>query len=291
MSAYLESVLPTFPMGGGIPKRMYHTYPNIDLPQELQANIDRNRALNSGWDIEIFDDAAINNFIIGHYGKEIHDIYSSLNPSYGAARADLFRYLLIYRNGGVYLDVKSGMTRPLDQIITADDTYILSHWDNRPESDRAGWGLHDSLSHVPGGEFQQWHVIAVSGHPLLRAVIVSVLRNIREYSAWTMGVRQQGVINTTGPIAYTKAIFPILGDYPHREVRSDKQVGLSYSCVEDFTHKRFFASHYTKLWQPLVLRSGLSGLADKIFCGLAEGRNDLAVKTYPWRRRLRGEKL
>ncbi len=42
---------------------------------------------------------------------------SADQPRYGVVLADIFRYLVIYNEGGVYLDIKSTVNRPLDEII------------------------------------------------------------------------------------------------------------------------------------------------------------------------------
>ena len=51
------------------------------------------------------------NYIRREYGESILSCYLRIDPVYGAARADLFRYLLLYRTGGVYLDIKSAARR------------------------------------------------------------------------------------------------------------------------------------------------------------------------------------
>ena len=33
------------------------------------------------------------------------NIYNSIDESYGPCRADLFRYLILYDKGGIYLDI------------------------------------------------------------------------------------------------------------------------------------------------------------------------------------------
>ena len=39
--------------------------------------------------------------------------------------ADVFRYLAVYREGGVYLDVKSTVTCPLDEVLSPDDWAVF----------------------------------------------------------------------------------------------------------------------------------------------------------------------
>ena len=71
-----------------------------------------------------------------------------------------------------------------------------------------GWGLHPECG--PYGEYQQWHIIAAPQHAFLRATISAVMWNIDNYSIEHHGVGKPGVLRTTGPIAYTKAITPLV---------------------------------------------------------------------------------
>jgi hypothetical protein len=40
----------------------------------------------------------------------------------GAHKADLFRYCYLYQHGGIYLDIKTELIKPLNEIITQDNT-------------------------------------------------------------------------------------------------------------------------------------------------------------------------
>ena len=69
--------------------------------------------------VPALDDADINEYIGRAYGERLLGEFNRISPSYGATRADFFRYLLLYREGGVYLDIKSSMERPLDEVLQA----------------------------------------------------------------------------------------------------------------------------------------------------------------------------
>lgn len=155
--------------------------------------------------------------------------YQNLKPEYGAARADLFRYLLLYRYGGIYLDLKSTIIRPLDEVVGTLDSFIISQWNNGAGGPFAGYGLHKELSKVKGGEFQQWFLVSVPGHPFLKAVLEEVLSRINLYRPWSEAVGRLGVVRTTGPIPFTLAIQPLLDQYPHRRVKDETEVGFQYS--------------------------------------------------------------
>ena len=54
-----------------------------------------------------FDGETLLDFIKSSYGQREIASYNRINKSYGAARADYFRYLLLYQKGGVWLDAKT----------------------------------------------------------------------------------------------------------------------------------------------------------------------------------------
>lgn len=252
--------LSRFEMGSEIPKIIHQTYPDkMSLPVEIQKNISNICRLNHNWEYRLYDDADIEAFITKIYGSEILQVYHKINPLYGAARADFFRYLLIYAEGGVYLDIKSSISRPLDDVIAADDRYILSKWDN--SENHAIWGRHREVESLDGGEYQQWHIIAVAGHPFLRVVIERVINNIRNYNIFSAGFRSIGVFRVTGPIAYTLAIEDVKSLYPFRQLDIKQDFGIEYSIYEDYkpdvNHRSLFKIHYSSLKKPVIKPSGL----------------------------------
>ena len=103
------------------------------LPAVLRRNVDDLKAMNAAWEHRLYDDGAAERFIRDHYGSTMLDLFRSIDPAYGAARADLLRYLLVYRLGGVYLDLKSRFTTSIDQVIDrSNDRFIVSQWSNGP---------------------------------------------------------------------------------------------------------------------------------------------------------------
>jgi mannosyltransferase OCH1-like enzyme len=184
--------------------------------------------------------------------------YENINPMYGAARADLFRYLLIYEYGGVYLDIKSTIVNPLDDVLRPDDDYLLSKWRNGPGEDYEGWGTYYPKIDGIESEYQQWHIVASARHPFLKAVIEKVRHNIDRYSPFTDGVGKNGVMKLTGPIAYTSAIEPILAHHKHR-LLDIEDLGFRYSIIpsenhNQYGHVKLFKNHYTTLTEPIVKR-------------------------------------
>jgi inositol phosphorylceramide mannosyltransferase catalytic subunit len=216
------------------------------------------RSINPDWDYRLYSDADIVNFIAKHYPKTILESYYRIESSYGAARADLFRYLLMYKCGGVYLDIKSSATLPFNTVLKPDDVFLLSNWQNYWGGPFECAGLHRELRGITRGEYQQWFIIAAPGHPFLKAVIDRVLSNIDRYSPIRHGVGRFAVWRTTGPIAYTLAIQSVIHLHPHRLVDSASQLGLVYDIVDrEVPQTGFLRRHYSEQNIPLIRSTGV----------------------------------
>jgi hypothetical protein len=247
--------VPTFDLGPQIPRVIHQIYFSKNpLPIVLARNIQAVKTMNPGWEHRLYDEQAIATFIVEHYGPEIANLFHKINPQYGAARADLFRYLLMYKRGGVYLDIKSTTVEPLDGAIRPDDRFILSRWRNSPGEPHAGWGVHKEFGADRKREFQQWHIIAAPGHPFLKAVIERVLTNIQNYRSWVHGVGNKGVWRTTGPIAYMLAIEPLMSSNSYRMVANETELSLQYNICSDASS--LFGKHYGLLSDPIVSMDG-----------------------------------
>lgn len=248
----------------GIPRIIHQTFRARSLlPQVLADNCRAIEALNPDFDYRFYEDRDCESFIGETFGKPVLDRYLRIHPSYGAARADLFRYLCLYHFGGVYLDIKTSLTRPLSEVLRDDDAFLLSQWDHSPGSRHAGWGTHRQLRHIIGGEFQQWYIVASPGHPYLAAVIEAVLSNIDRFNPFAFENPWEAVICTTGPVVYTRSIDPILAAHPHRRLLSSEEIGLQYSIFESSAdpeaHRRLYRD-YRKAEVPLVRQPFLVSL-------------------------------
>ncbi len=262
--------LPPVPAGTGIPRLIHQKCQSrADLPPELRRSVEALRGENPGWTHHLYDDEDAERFIAEHYPAEVLQLYNSISTHYGASRADLFRYLVIYALGGVYLDLKSGAMRPLDDIVRSDDRFLLAQWRNGPGEPHEDFGTWSDLADdMPGGEFQQWHVIAAPGHPFLKAVIEAVLSNIVIYDPWLHGTGRRGVLRLTGPIAYTRAIAPILSLHPHRRVASEADLSLVFSVIENALRVRTAKNHYTGRTDSVVVLRGPRAASARVYSGV-----------------------
>jgi len=239
--------------GRRIPRQLWQSARDPDnLPPHLAGSVARLRSRNPGWAHRMFSDASQRAFLAGVCSERFMAAYDAIHPEFGPARSDLFRYVVIYLHGGAWFDLKSGTRDPLDAVLRPDDMFLLAQWDPGPGGKPPRSRLHASLDHVPGGEYQQWFVIAAPGHPFLAAVIERALDGIERYDPFVHGRGKKGVLELTGPCAFTLAIHPIRDLHPHRLI-SARENGLRYAVSGDRTaHARQDPNHYSRSQRPVV---------------------------------------
>ncbi len=262
-------VIPFVAPGKGVPRILYQIFMEgfSAQPDKVHDGIADMRARNPGWDYRFYDAAAAERFIRDFYGPDMLAAYLRIDPVYSAARSDLLRYLLCYAHGGVYLDTKSTATRPLDDVLLADDCFLIGQWKELRDLP-AAQSSHPETRHIAGCEYVNWFVVSAPGHPFLRAVIEQVLSNISTYNPFRQGVGRHAVLRLTGPLAYTLAIHPIRSAHPHRYVRFDTDIGFEYSIYGDpFSHRTQFGKHYSTATRPLTIGNPVRRHATEILYG------------------------
>jgi mannosyltransferase OCH1-like enzyme len=227
-----------------IPKNIYQLVDDKNnMNPEFVKNIKYIKDLNPTWNHILYDDDDMIEYMKKYY-PDILYIYNKINPEYGAAKADFFRYILMYREGGVYLDIKSAMKVPLDKILKPDDEYLLVHWECPCQRLRVN---------NEQGEYQQWHIICKPRHPYLQQVIKDVINNIENYDIEVDGTGKVSVLNITGPVQYTKSIESIRKDYKHHIYEANTYIGLVYNNLSKSHSGLFSKPHYSKLEAAVIL--------------------------------------
>ncbi|MGI8490573.1 glycosyltransferase [Pectobacterium sp. S5] len=241
-----------------VPNKIHQIYTKgiHGLPKGILESIEKLKEMNPGWEHCFYDEKSIIEYIDKYYGKEMLSIYLSIDPNYGAARADLFRYLLIYIEGGVYLDIKSSCSIPLDEAIKEDCEILLCSWDNKECGCDRNMGLHKELDFLTCGEYQQWNIISVPRSPYIKSAIDEVVHRLKRYKPWIYGVGMKGVLNTTGPVPFSVGIEKInKTEFFHHE-ENHRNIGLKYRNVTEETLRELNRHHYSKLKDSIVMLEG-----------------------------------
>ena len=214
-----ESVeLPSINKNNEINKTIYRTYYDLNKINLFQKAIDITQKNMPSYKQVYYDDDDIEKFITDNYSKRILDAYQAINPDYGPARADFFRYLVIYKYGGIYLDIKSVILANIEKEITNNSDKLLvskgrDSFLNYPNNfgfipifnNKFDWS---DFSGIKFGEYNNWHIIAPAGHPVLGKIIQQIVSNI-EYGLNRMEEYENGeysVLALTGPLLFTRII-------------------------------------------------------------------------------------
>lgn len=212
-----------------IPKIIHQTYKTKDLPPQLDEISKRIQQTCPDFEYRLYDDEDIINFIKENYDEETVSLYNMINPKLGMARADFFRYLVIYKVGGFYFDIKS--YPKVDLTHWAESfSFITAHWPNRDHANKLKYPL---------GEFQNWHVISEPGHPIIANVIRRMKENIKNYRYRpTQTDVKMDVLDVTGPLCYSRAILEVKDKHKegYLEAESNDHVGLVYDGVSTGHH-------------------------------------------------------
>ncbi|CAH6419257.1 Hypothetical protein HVR_LOCUS456 [uncultured virus] len=171
-----------------IPKVIHQTFQTHGVPNNIAQAIYSWVNHNPDYEYRYYAEHDRKAFITKHFDVKVLAAYNSLIP--GAYKADLWRYCVIYINGGVYIDVKMGSLVPLNSIIDSDTDLVIIN------------DTHD-------GTIYNAFFAAAPRHPAILKTIDVVVNRIlkKEYGSH--------ILYPTGPLAMGHAILPLYGFTGH----------------------------------------------------------------------------
>ena len=236
-----------------IPFKVWRTWETYELPYNAQDGHDKMKKMNPMFDFQIYSAIDRENFMRTEMPDDVSKAYFKINGSknngskFGAARADLWRYCILYKYGGIYLDIDSEFNKPLLDIIEPNDQCIISYEGNKisdPDNLQELYlrnklnttDINEPIENINNNKFLQWTIFSVPGHPFLKEVINHVTTNILNWSKKDDLDFPSGhlrTINLTGPDAWTVSIRRILrSNVPYRINGFDMNNSVTYKTKE-----------------------------------------------------------
>ncbi len=162
-----------------IQKNVFQTWKTQKLPRKIEKVLNKNKKLNKEYTFTIYTDEQISDFIKSHFSGEIFNSFEKLK--HPVAKADFWRYLVLYKYGGCYLDIDSRFINPIDKFINKDDQALISAEKNP-------------------GNYIQWALFFKKEHPILMRTVELIIENIEK------GLHKSDIEKLTGPKIYAKSI-------------------------------------------------------------------------------------
>lgn len=183
-----------------IPKKIWQTYKTKDLPTPAKKAQTSWIKKNPDYAYELWDDSDIETYILREWDNDTYAFFKAL--PLGVMKADLWRYLILATEGGIYSDIDSICCRPISSwtpgfFISGGKILLICL-----ENDR---------------HFCQWTIAATPHHPAMEFVCDYLLKNWQKNGIDLTYLHF--VHATTGPGIWTDALVAYLGEAPHTAPR------------------------------------------------------------------------
>jgi mannosyltransferase OCH1-like enzyme len=153
-----------------IPRIVWTTNYTDRVTLPVYVNYFWNRMMSLSYEYRYCSDEECSDFIKSNFPTEVYDAFESLQI--GAAKADLWRILVLQKIGGVYIDIDAAFCWPLEKMIGVEQSELfVRHKD---------------------GVFTNHFLAARPAHPLIEEMAARIVMNI---NANTL----QSVFDMTGP--------------------------------------------------------------------------------------------
>jgi hypothetical protein len=161
-----------------IPLNIFQTWYTKDLDEKMQDCVDKLKLSNPEFEHYLYDDKDCAEFIEDNFGEEVLNAYNSLIP--GAYKADLWRYCVLYKNGGVYLDIKYFTVNDFKLIELIDREYFVK------DIEPSGSGVYNAF------------MVCKPGNKKLLNCINNIVKNVKSK------FYGEGALAPTGPLLLKK---------------------------------------------------------------------------------------
>ena len=189
-----------------IPKNIFQSWYTKDLNALTEKKINLMKKINPDWSHVIYTDKEIDDFVNIYFAGEIADSYNRLNII--VAKVDFWRYLILYKYGGVYLDMDSSIDKPLNDLINIHDNAIITAERNK-------------------NLYVQWGLIFNKEHIILKKTIDFIIDNIKN------NAYKNNIHKMTGPTVYSKAIY-----YVHNKLFNEELIHKNITINTDITYDK-----------------------------------------------------
>ena len=160
----------------GIPLDIYMTWGTYDVPQGMAASIEDLKKINPEFQYYFYSDEDCLAYIEKEFDADVVNAFKTLKP--GAFKADLWRYCILYKKGGVYVDSKYHSIIPLVPILKENAVIYVK--DQMPGS-------------IEPEAIYNGFIASPPGNPVMLSCITEIVETVKHRSY------ERNVLDVTGP--------------------------------------------------------------------------------------------
>jgi len=235
-----------------IPKVIHQTNETIEKYLIFNKELETTKKSCPNYQFKFYNKEERIEYIRNNYDKRVLNSYLKISDNFGPCKADFFRYLVLYNEGGVYLDNKTVIVKNIDNIIEENKGKLITFKNtnffldyNLPNiSIPPKYYYYKNKYNMKNGEFGQWFILSNKGNKILKNIIEKIIVNIEAESKREKKIffDKSGVLLLTGPIMFTDTI--IENNYENCKIlNQDLNHHVKYKIRD---HKKLTKNHYSR---------------------------------------------
>ena len=218
-----------------IPPKIWQTFGGRFPLSKFTPLLGRWISENPDYAYTMVSDEGANTFAHKHYANRPEVLQTFLDLRVPVFRSDLFRYMILESEGGVYSDLDTDPRKSIRDWLPAalkPHIHLIVGIEYDQLEDEAGFGVTDRI------QFCQWTMAASRGHPLMKRIVsgaVDALHGLALRSNTTIAQLEPSddeVLSVTGPRIWTRAVLDTIS--------LATGTNMTYQNVTGMTEARLF---------------------------------------------------
>jgi mannosyltransferase OCH1-like enzyme len=155
-----------------IPRNIFQAWHSNNLPNSVKFCIENIKRCNPNFNHYLYDEEQCREFIKEHFSEDILKAYDSIVPA--AIKIDLWRYCVLYKYGGIYLDVKYFCVNGFNFNYLLDKEYFCK------DIKDSGSGIYNAI------------IICKPNNEIMKKCIDEVVKNVNNKFYGNNGLEPSG---------------------------------------------------------------------------------------------------
>ncbi|EPS45108.1 hypothetical protein H072_874 [Dactylellina haptotyla CBS 200.50] len=228
------------------PKHIYQTWKSIALPSDDAYHRQRSwSSKNPSHEYTLLTDATALKYVEDNFNStDPFIVHLFANFPQRIVAADLLRYLIAYKSGGLYTDIDTECNKPIDTwlpqavsvlpgVMIQDVNIVIGmELDIVDRNKYPDAWVHDN-AFLRRIQFLQWSIYAKPGHEIPRRMVTSMQESVRgdianttDKSIKSVRYKEREVLDRSGPFRWTKVVLDYINQIEGREVPYEEFSGI-----------------------------------------------------------------